>query len=164
MECNTCNGEIPEDAVVCPHCGAQAALELGRFARLKKIFSNRYDFIRLLGIGGFAEVYLALDKLLEREVAIKILLPQHGQDPQTVERFLREARLYAKLEHKNIIPIYDTGILEGHVFITMKYIRGESLKHVLFAQKRIAPGQLPGIISGIAQALAYIHRQGIVHR
>jgi len=164
MQCSSCHGEIPEDAVVCPHCGAQAALELGRFARLAKIFSSRYDFIRLLGSGGFAEVYLALDKMLEREVAIKILLPQHGQDPQTVERFLREARLYAKLEHKNIIPIYDTGILEGHVFITMKYIRGESLKHVLFAQKRIAPEQLPGIISGIAQALAYIHRQGIVHR
>jgi tRNA A-37 threonylcarbamoyl transferase component Bud32 len=139
-------------------------LETARYAELKNVFSQRYDFIRLLGIGGFAEVYLARDKLLEREVAIKILLPQQGQDPQTVERFLREARLYAKLEHKNIIPIYDTGILEGHVFITMKFIRGESLKQALLSQKRIAPEQLPGIIRGTAQALDYIHRQGIVHR
>ncbi|MCX6556330.1 MAG: serine/threonine protein kinase [Candidatus Aminicenantes bacterium] len=164
MECNTCHGEIPEGLTICPHCGGRAAVERGRLAELKKIFSNRYDFIRLLGIGGFAEVYLALDKMLEREVAIKILLPQHSQDPQTVERFLREARLYAKLEHKNIIPVYDTGILEGQVFITMKYIRGESLKHVLLAQKRIAASQLPGIISGVAQAMAYIHRKGIIHR
>jgi tRNA A-37 threonylcarbamoyl transferase component Bud32 len=164
VECNTCHGVIPEGAAVCPHCGGRAAVETGRLAELKKIFSGRYDFIRLLGSGGFAEVYLARDKMLEREVAIKILLPQHAQDPQTVERFLREARLYAKLEHKNIIPIYDTGILEGHVFITMKYIRGESLKHVLFAQKRMAASQLPGIIRGVAQAMAYIHGQGIVHR
>ena len=140
------------------------SIDSQRFARLKKIFSVRYDFVRLLGIGGFAEVYLARDKLLEREVAIKILLPQHGQDPQTVERFLREARLYAKLEHKNIIPIYDTGILDQHVFITMKYIRGESLKHALFFEKKIAPERLPGIIHGVAQALTYIHQQGIVHR
>jgi serine/threonine protein kinase len=164
VECNTCHGEIPDGTPVCPHCGSRAAVERGRFTELKKVFSNRYDFIRLLGIGGFAEVYLALDKMLEREVAIKILLPQHAQDPQTVERFLREARLYAKLEHKNIIPVYDTGIQQGHVFITMKYIRGESLKHVLFAQKRIAAAQLPGIISGVAQAMAYIHCQGIIHR
>jgi serine/threonine protein kinase len=164
VECNTCHAEIPEYAGICPKCNGQAAVDSVRFARLKNIFSVRYDFIRLLGIGGFAEVYLARDKLLEREVAIKILLPQHGQDPHTVERFLREARLYAKLEHKNIIPIYDTGILEQHVFITMKYIRGESLKHVLFTQKKIAPGLLPGIIRGVAQALAYIHQQGIVHR
>jgi tRNA A-37 threonylcarbamoyl transferase component Bud32 len=164
VKCISCHGEIPESAEVCPRCGGQAAVESGRFTRLKKIFSVRYEFLRLLGTGGFAEVYLARDMLLEREVAIKILRPQHGQDPQTVERFLREARLYAKLEHKNIIPIYDTGILEQHVFITMKYIRGESLKHVLYTQKRIAPGQLPGIIRGVAQALGYIHQQGIVHR
>jgi len=164
VKCNTCHGEIPEFSGVCPQCCGQAGGNAARFVRLKNIFSFRYDFIRLLGIGGFAEVYLARDKLLEREVAIKILLPQHSQDPETVERFLREARLYAKLEHKNIIPIYDTGIQEQHVFITMKYIRGESLKHVLATQKRIAPGQLPGIISGVAQALAYIHQQGIIHR
>lgn len=164
VKCISCHGEIPEGVETCPHCGARTALEASRFSQLKKVFSDRYDFVRLLGIGGFAEVYLAKDKLLERDVAIKILLPQHGRDEQTVERFLREARLYAKLEHKNIIPIYDTGIRDGHVFITMKYIRGESLKHVLFVQKRVAAAGLPDIVRGVAQALDYIHRQGIVHR
>ena len=164
VECNTCHTEIPEAAGACPKCGRQITADPARFTKLNSIFSGRYDFLRLLGIGGFAEVYLARDVLLEREVAIKILLPQHAQDAQTVQRFLREARLYAKLEHSNIIPIFDTGILQQHVFITMKYIRGESLKHVLFSQKRIAPERLQGIIRGVAQALSYIHQQGIVHR
>ncbi len=164
VKCKECQGDLAEGRTVCPHCGSPAPTASARFPELQKVFSQRYDFICLLGSGGFAEVYLAMDKLLEREVAIKILLPQQGQDPQTVERFLREARLYAKLEHKNIIPIYDTGILEGHVFLTMKFIRGESLKQALLSQGRIAPDQLPGIIRGTAQALAYIHRQGIVHR
>jgi serine/threonine protein kinase len=164
VECIQCLAEIPHGGESCPKCGWLVPADRLKFARLNKIFSDRYDFLRLLGVGGFAEVYLARDVLLEREVAIKILLPQHAQDAQTVERFLREARLYAKLEHKNIIPIYDTGILQQHVFITMKYIRGESLKHVLARQKRIAPQHLPGIVRGMAQALSYIHQQGIVHR
>ena len=164
VECANCRAEIPESRDTCPACGWQAPAERMHFAKLNGIFSGRYDFLRLLGIGGFAEVYLARDVLLERDVAIKILLPQHAQDAQTVERFLREARLYAKLEHPNIIPIYDTGVLQGNVFITMKYIRGESLKHVLSKQERIAPRLLPNILRGVAQALAYIHQQGIVHR
>ncbi len=164
VECSNCQFEIPAGENSCPRCGWQIPSERVFFAKLSAAFSGRYDFLRLLGIGGFAEVYLARDMLLEREVAVKILLPQHAQDPQTVERFLREARLYAKLEHKNIIPIYDTGILQGHVFITMKFIRGESLKQILATQKRIAPLLLPAIANGVAQALAYIHQQGIVHR
>ncbi len=164
MECANCHAEIPTGGDSCSKCGWQVPGERIRFTRLNEIFAGRYDFLRLLGIGGFAEVYLAKDVLLEREVAIKILLPQHAQDAQTVERFLREAKLYAKLEHKNIIPIYDTGILQHHVFITMKYICGESLKHALSRQKRIDPRLLPVIVRGVAQALAYIHRQGIVHR
>jgi len=164
VECVACRAEIPQGTDRCPRCGHRLPAEQARFAELNRIFAGRYDFLRLLGIGGFAEVYLAKDKLLDRDVAIKILLPQHAQDPQTVERFLREAKLYAKLEHGNIIPIYDTGILQRHVFITMKFIRGESLKHALSRQNRISPRLLPGILRGVAQALAYIHRQGIVHR
>jgi tRNA A-37 threonylcarbamoyl transferase component Bud32 len=164
VECINCRAEIPAGRDHCPRCGHPVPAEQVRFAELNRIFAGRYDFLRLLGTGGFAEVFLARDMLLDREVAVKILLSQHAQDPQTVERFLREAKLYAKLEHPNIIPIYDTGVLQRHVFITMKFIRGESLKHTLFRQKRIPPQLLPGIVRGVAQALAYIHRQGIVHR
>jgi serine/threonine protein kinase len=164
VECVNCREEIPQGMGHCPRCGRRVPAEQLRFSELNRIFAGRYDFLRLLGIGGFAEVYLAKDMLLDRDVAIKILLPQHARDPQTVERFLREAKLYAKLEHSNIIPIYDTGVLQQHVFISMKFIRGESLKHVLSKQKRISPRLLPGIVRGVAHALAYIHQQGIVHR
>lgn len=164
MECANCQSEIAAGESRCLRCGWEVPSTADLFARLNSVFSGRYDFLRLLGIGGFAEVYLARDVLLEREVAVKILLPQHAQDPQTVERFLREARLYAKLEHANIIPVYDTGVVQGHVFITMKYIRGDSLKRVLATQRRLDPRLLPTVAAGVAQALAYIHRQGIVHR
>ncbi len=164
VECANCRSEIPKGAGSCPRCGWQVPDERLHFPRLNSIFAGRYDFLRLLGVGGFAEVYLARDMLLEREVAIKMLLPQHAQDPQTVERFLREAKLYAKLEHPNIIPIFDTGVLQQHVFITMKYIRGESLKHMLSHQRRIDAQLLPVIAGGVARALVYIHQQGIVHR
>ncbi len=164
MKCAHCQADIPEGNRSCTRCGWQAAADAERCSRLNRVFSGRYEFQRLLGAGGFAEVFLARDVLLERDVAVKILLPQHAQDPQTVERFLREARLYAKLEHPNIIPIYDTGVLQGHVFITMKYIRGLSLKQSLAAGDRFDSPRLAAIAAGVARALAYIHRQGIIHR
>ena len=79
---------------------------------VKEFLAKKYEFIQLIGKGGFAEVYLAIDKLLERKVAVKILLSQFATEPDTVERFIREARLYARMDHKNLIPVYDTGIIE----------------------------------------------------
>jgi tRNA A-37 threonylcarbamoyl transferase component Bud32 len=164
VDCEKCRAQIPPNIDRCPRCGWHVPAEQLRCAALNRVFAGRYDFLHLLGIGGFAEVFLARDVLLEREVAVKILLPQHARDPETVERFLREARLYAKLEHKNIIPIFDTGVLQQHVFITMKYIHGESLKQTLSRQGRIASNLLPVTARGVAVALGYIHQQGIVHR
>ncbi len=135
-----------------------------RFDKLKAVFAQRYEFIRIIGSGGFAEVYQARDKLLERDVAIKILLDEHAQESAIVERFLREAKLYAKLEHPHIIPIYDTGISEGNVFIVMKFIDGNSLKSLLQSQGKIPLHLLPRITRGIASALDYIHCKGIIHR
>ncbi|MEN8222022.1 MAG: serine/threonine-protein kinase [Acidobacteriota bacterium] len=132
--------------------------------RLKKHFTGKYEFIKLLGKGGFAEVYLALDKMLEREVAIKVLLPQHASDPEIVKRFIREARLYAKLEHPNLISIYETGIAEGTAFIVMKYVKGDNLKSYIQKNIKTRLELAPGLIRSLSAALSYIHDKGIIHR
>ena len=132
--------------------------------RLKKYFSGKYEFIRLLGKGGFAEVYLALDKMLERKVAIKILLPQHASDPDIVKRFIREARLYAKLEHPNLISIYETGIAEGTAFIVMRYVKGDNLKSYIQKDLKTRLALAPELIRALSAALSYIHEKGIIHR
>lgn len=132
--------------------------------KVKQYFQNKYDFVDLLGSGGFAKVYLAVDRLLERKVAIKLLLPQHADDPETVKRFIQEARLYAKLDHPNLISIYETGVAAGTAYIVMKYIKGHPLKEYL---KRGIQDRLqlaPRIIEAMASVLAYIHENGIVHR
>ncbi|MCK4889128.1 MAG: protein kinase [Candidatus Aminicenantes bacterium] len=131
---------------------------------IKKFFSGKYEFIKLLGRGGFAEVHLALDKMLERKVAIKILLPQHASDPDIVKRFIREARLYAKLEHPNLINIYETGIAEGTAFIVMKYVKGENLKTYIQKDVKTRLSLAPGVIEALSGALNYIHEKGIIHR
>jgi len=132
--------------------------------KVKKSLSQKYEFIKLIGKGGFAEVYLAKDKLLEREVAIKILLSQHAEDSEVVERFIREARLYAKFDHKNLIPIYETGIVENNAFLVMKYINGESLKDIVDRQGSLNSDQTLKVVKGMASALTYIHGKGIIHR
>ncbi len=132
--------------------------------RLKKHFRGKYEFIKILGKGGFAEVYLALDKMLEREVAIKILLPQHASDPDIVKRFIREARLYAKLEHPNLISIFETGIAEGTAFIVMRYVKGENLKSYIRKDLKTRLELAPGLIKSLSSALDYIHDKGIIHR
>ncbi len=131
---------------------------------IKNFFSGKYEFIRLLGRGGFAEVHLALDKMLERKVAIKILLPQHASDPDIVKRFIREARLYAKLEHPNLINIYETGIAEGTAFIVMKYVKGENLKTYIQKDIKTRLSLAPKVIRSLSGALNYIHEKGIIHR
>jgi len=131
---------------------------------IKKIFSNKYDFTKLLGRGGFAEVYLAVDKILAREVAIKILLPRHSTNPEIVKSFIREARLYTKLEHPNLIKIYETGIAEGTAFIVMKYVKGANLKSYINKDLKIRLSITPKIIESLSSVLSYIHKKGIIHR
>jgi len=131
---------------------------------IKKHFAKKYKFLGLLGKGGFAEVYLAMDIILERKVAIKILLTEHSNEPEMVKRFLREARLYAKLEHKNLISIYDTGIVGENAYIVMKYIKGKSLKHYIGSDKKTRDTILQPLIKNMGNVLSYIHKNGIIHR
>ncbi len=128
-----------------------------------EVLAGRYHLRRLLGRGGMASVYLAWDQRLEREVAVKILLPQLSTDPQIRTRFLNEARLLARLNHPHLVTVYDVGEEQGFLYLVMEYVEGEPLSRII-AQE--APMPLEEALYLMVQACAgvgYVHRAGLVH-
>ncbi len=122
-----------------------------------------YQIIEQLGQGGMATVYKAYHAALDRYVAIKALHPAFGEDQNFLARFQREARLVAKLEHPNIVPIYDYSEHEGRPYLVMKFIEGDTLKARL-AKGPLASAEIEKIVEAVGSALAYAHKQGILHR
>ena len=123
---------------------------------------GRYEITGDIGQGGMGKVYLAKDPLLERTVALKVLLP--GQcSPAQVERFIREAKATARLSHPNIITIYDVGIEDNNSFFAMKYIVGKSLKEILDVRS-LSSKELLVIFKKICDAVIYAHGAGVIHR
>jgi eukaryotic-like serine/threonine-protein kinase len=129
-----------------------------------RVFSNRYEIQRELAQGGMAEVYLAHDQLLNRPVALKALFPEYAREPSFVERFRREAQAAANLNHPNIVAIYDWGQEDGTYFIVMEYVEGRSLRDLIRSEAPIDSNQAAEITAEIASALAFAHRNGVVHR
>ncbi len=129
-----------------------------------RVFSNRYEIQREIAQGGMAEVYLARDQLLNRPVALKALFPEFAREPSFVERFRREAQAAANLNHPNIVAIYDWGQEDGTYFIVMEYVEGRSLRDLIRSEAPVDPGQAAEITAEIASALAFAHRNGVVHR
>src|SRR5438046_6185199 len=129
-----------------------------------RTFDTRYVIERKLGSGGMADVYLAEDQELGRRVALKLLTERHGNDDQFVERCRREAQSAAGLNHPNIVSVFDRGQAEGTYYIAMEYLDGRTLKELLV---RNGPTPVPIAIDYVRQilnALAFAHRNGIVHR
>jgi len=128
------------------------------------VFDGRYRIVRKLGAGGMADVYLAEDQELGRQVAIKILNDRHAADDSFIERFRREAKNAAGLSHPNIVSIYDRGEAEGTYYIAMEFLDGRSLKELIVGR---GPAPIKVAIEyarHILAALAAAHKQGIVHR
>ncbi len=122
------------------------------------------EIIALLGQGGMGAVYKARQKQLDRLVALKILPPAVGPDPAFAERFTREARSLAKLNHPNIVTVYDFGHTDrGLYFFIMEFVEGTDLRHVIHA-KELTPEQALAVVPQICDALQYAHEEGIVHR
>jgi eukaryotic-like serine/threonine-protein kinase len=111
-----------------------------------------------------AEVYLAHDELLDRPVAVKLLFSELADDASFVERFRREARAAAGLNHHNIVSVYDFGEDDGSYFIVMEFVEGETLRDIIRTQGPLGPAQAAEIGSDVAAALSAAHAQGIVHR
>src|SRR5215216_4060770 len=126
--------------------------------------NGRYQLGSLLGVGGMARVYLATDRVLERQVAVKVLSPPYAQDPVFVERFRREARSAARLSHPNIVAVFDSGSDAGRHYLVMEYVAGQSLAQLLTRQGRLTPRRAAELAVEVCAALAAAHAQGLVHR
>jgi eukaryotic-like serine/threonine-protein kinase len=131
--------------------------------RVRASLAGRYDVQRELGRGGFATVYLAVDVRHGRTVAIKVLHPELMGTLQS-ERFLREIRVVAHLNHPHILPMLDSGEADGLLFFVMPYVEGETLRDCLEREKQLSIGEALRITAEIADGLSYAHSRGLVHR
>ncbi|MDH3725856.1 MAG: Stk1 family PASTA domain-containing Ser/Thr kinase, partial [Thermoleophilia bacterium] len=127
------------------------------------VINQRYALQRELGTGGMAEVYLAHDDLLDRQVAVKVLSARYAADPSFVERFRREASAAAGLNHPNIVAVYDRGETNGSYYIVMEYLDGPNLKEVIRRQAPLPPAASIDYTLQILAALGAAHRRDIVH-
>jgi hypothetical protein len=122
-----------------------------------------YRIIGPLGEGGMAAVYKAYQPSMDRHIALKVLPRYYASDPSFVGRFQQEAKLIARLEHPNILPVYDYGESEGYTYLAMRYVEGEGLAGLLQGQPLPLP-TIAHILSQLASALDYAHSKGVVHR
>src|ERR1039458_4147054 len=128
------------------------------------IIDGRYRVLSRLGSGGMAEVYLAEDQLLGREVAVKVLHHHFAEDQEFVERFRRKASSAAALSHPNIVGIFDRGEWNGTYYIAMEYVAGRPLKEIVREQGALQPEAAIDIVLQILQAARVAHRRGVIHR
>jgi beta-lactam-binding protein with PASTA domain/predicted Ser/Thr protein kinase len=126
--------------------------------------AGRYRILGRIASGGMGEVYRAHDDVLGREVAIKVLHPQYANDHGFIDRFRREARAAAVLNHPNIVGVYDWGVTEGTYFMVMEFVSGHNLRTVLSHAGRLEPAQVVDVASQVLSALDHAHGHGIVHR
>jgi serine/threonine protein kinase len=174
MFCSRCGSEITGKSKFCPSCGLDLmattpvhAIATGVVQEtdlVREALTAEYEIIEELGRGGMAMVYRARDRQLEREVAIKVLPFSLAFDSEFVERFQREARTAAQLEHPNIIPIYRVGRSGRVIYFVMKFLRGGSLSTVLGERKRLSPPEIRRLLVEAGSALGYAAQRGIVHR
>ncbi|MBA2707464.1 MAG: serine/threonine protein kinase, partial [Gemmatimonadaceae bacterium] len=131
--------------------------------RLATGLEGRYTIERKIGVGGMATVYLARDLRNQRNVALKVLNPELGAVLGS-DRFLSEIQVTANLQHPNLLPLFDSGQVDGLLFYTMPFVEGESLRSRLDREKQLPVDEAVRISAAIASALDYAHRRGVIHR
>jgi serine/threonine protein kinase len=147
MFCQNCNAKNDDGDKFCYKCGSklksddaktehELESEKKKDAALKEALKNKYAIVREINHGGMGVVYQARAFSLERTVALKVLPPELSSDSQFVERFKREIKTLANMEHHSIVPIYDAGNINGYSFFTMKYIDGKNLAEYMLESKR----------------------------
>jgi predicted Ser/Thr protein kinase len=185
--CPRCSRTVTPGLRECPGCGfdlvwdqgmvTTAAVESGAFmttARMPQIIrpvdllahatTGEYEILNELGRGGMAAVYLARELALDRKVAIKLILPSIVDGPEAVERFKREARTAASLSHPSVIPIYAVKESDHALFFVMKYVHGRTLSSILRSAGPLPVSLARNVVTSVAMALDYAHRNGVIHR
>jgi serine/threonine protein kinase len=174
-QCQRCGAAIAPGSRFCPSCGRQvldpgaATLVVGAaddalLAEVRHALTGEYDIDREVGRGAMAVVYRATEAGLGRRVALKVLPPEMTLNRELTERFKREARLAASLEHANIIPVYREGQAGRFLFMAMKFIEGRSLEDIIASQGPLPVPVALHVLRAATSALAYAHERGIVHR
>src|SRR5664279_2740239 len=175
--CQNCRAPLAADAPrgLCPACLMKVALADGTVAGQAKPgftppgieeLARRFpqlELLELIGRGGMGAVYKARQKELDRIVALKILPPGIGDDAAFAERFAREAKALARLNHPGIVTIHDFGRADGLYFFVMEFVDGVNLRELL-ASSRVSPREALAIVPQICDALQFAHDHGIVHR
>jgi serine/threonine-protein kinase len=174
MFCSRCGTKLDDNAKSCTNCGldlapttpvkAIAGGEVTERDIVREALAEDFEILEELGRGGMAIVYRARDLHLEREVAVKVLPFSLAFDTEFVERFQREARTAAQLEHPNITPIYRVGKAGRVTYFVMKYLRGQTLSHLLARRHRLTPPEIRRLLVEAGSAIGYAASRGIVHR
>jgi len=128
----------------------------------KNMIANRYEVIQHIGQGGMADVFLAIDTILNRQVAIKILRADLSTDAVSILRFEREAQAATALAHPNIVEIYDVGDYKGHHYIVMEYVPGKTLKQIIRERGPLLNEETVDIMKQLVSAISEAHSRGII--
>lgn len=176
VKCFGCGAAAPETSRFCGNCGRQivdphsatlvddTASQEALLDRLRRVLAGEYRVERELARGGMGVVFKATEEHLGRSVALKVLSPELNVTTRVAERFKREGRMVAELEHPNIVPVYRVGQIGGTLFIAMKFIEGRSLDEITAAQGALPIPAVLHVLRGAARSLAYAHERDIVHR
>ena len=176
MKCFRCGAEIPAETRFCGHCGTlvqdpqagtlvvEGLTPEGELERLRMVLHGEFEVESEIARGGMGVVYSARDVQLGRSVALKVLAFDKSMTVRSAERFKREARMVADLEHPNIVPVYRVGERGGVLFIAMKFVQGRSLDTIIAEQGALPMNVALHVMRGATRALAYAHERGIIHR
>jgi len=176
MKCFKCGSEIPDGWQFCGNCGIRTADPQSTtmlveptgadelLQKVRMVLAGEYEVAKELARGGMAVVFEGTEVALHRPVALKVLPPDATLTTRAAERFKREARMAAELDHPNIVPVYRVGQVGGIFHIAMKLVQGRSLQAILEAQGALAVPVALNVLRSAARALTYAHERHIVHR